>query len=102
MLHRLTALAALGLCACLLAVTPARGDVGVIPPDLRNPAYREIHASPRLDRIRFAPAPVVVHHTDGFDWGTAALVGTGFALAIGAGWVVAVTISRRKRLHAAR
>jgi hypothetical protein len=102
MLHRLPVLTALALCVCLIAVTPARADVGVVPPDLLNPASREIHGSPRMDRISEPPGPVVVHHTDSFDWDTAALAGTGFAIAIGAGWIVAVTISRRKRAHALR
>jgi len=102
MLHRVPALTALAIIACLIAVTPASADVGVVPPDLRNPAYREIHGSPRMDIRADPPTVFVVHHTDGFDWGFAALAGTGFALAIGAGWIVAGTIGRRKRAHAIR
>jgi hypothetical protein len=102
MLHRLPAAIALAACVCLIAVTPAGADQGMVPRNLRNPEYREIHGSPRLDRIRFVPTPLVVHHTDGFDWGTAATAGAGFALAIGAGWTVFVMAGRRRRVRVPR
>jgi hypothetical protein len=101
-LHRIPAAIALAVCVCLIAAAPAGADVGVVPPDLRNPAFREIHGSPRMDERADPPIRYETSDGGGFDWGTASAVGAGFAVAIGAGWLVAAAVGRRRRGHVLR